>query len=228
MPEVRLIGDLATAEVLDTLRLPGCPLCSLIAAHERRYIQAFWPAARMDPYVRERFWAAGGFCPWHAQLFQHHVAARTCGPAVADLYRRLAERDLPALDERLSSLEGRRHRARRQRWPARQGRCPACEDRDRALARKAAFLVLALDDEDSWRLAGRLLNATFGWWWADIAAGAILVADGIREGAAHLHATRQTTTAPGRPQAAPPCPQAAFARARSPAPIRLTASLTRS
>ncbi|MFN7149294.1 MAG: cation transporter [Microthrixaceae bacterium] len=35
-------------------------------------------------------------------------------------------------------------------------------------------------------LAGLLLNALFGWWWADVAAGAILVAYGIREGIHHL------------------------------------------
>jgi len=37
-------------------------------------------------------------------------------------------------------------------------------------------------------LAGLLLNAWFGWWWADIGAGVIIVAYGIREGAHHLRA----------------------------------------
>lgn len=35
-------------------------------------------------------------------------------------------------------------------------------------------------------LVGLILNAVAGWWWADIAAGAILVAYGLREGRAHL------------------------------------------
>ena len=35
-------------------------------------------------------------------------------------------------------------------------------------------------------LVGLILNAAFGWWWADIAAGAILVAYGLREGRQHL------------------------------------------
>ena len=39
-------------------------------------------------------------------------------------------------------------------------------------------------------LAGLLLNALLGWWWADIAAGAILVAYGIREGHHHLREAR--------------------------------------
>ena len=37
-------------------------------------------------------------------------------------------------------------------------------------------------------LAGLLLNAWFGWWWADIGAGVIIVAYGIREGVHHLRA----------------------------------------
>ncbi len=147
MPEIELIGDLATAEALDAMARPGCPLCSVIATHERRYIEAFWPAARTDPRLRERFWDAGGFCGRHAWLFQHHLAARQTGPAVADLYGRLIERDLSAIDERLGSLERRRRPGRAHRWPERRGRCLACEDRDLALERKAAFLVLVLDDE---------------------------------------------------------------------------------
>jgi divalent metal cation (Fe/Co/Zn/Cd) transporter len=37
-------------------------------------------------------------------------------------------------------------------------------------------------------LVGLILNTLFGWWWADIAAGVILVAYGIREGIHHLRA----------------------------------------
>ena len=39
-------------------------------------------------------------------------------------------------------------------------------------------------------LAGLVLNAVAGWWWADIAAGGVLVVYGIREGLAHLRASR--------------------------------------
>jgi divalent metal cation (Fe/Co/Zn/Cd) transporter len=35
-------------------------------------------------------------------------------------------------------------------------------------------------------LIGLVLNAVIGWWWADIAAGGILVVYGIREGREHL------------------------------------------
>jgi hypothetical protein len=38
-------------------------------------------------------------------------------------------------------------------------------------------------------LAGLLLNAAFGWWWADVAAGGVLVAYGVREGIHHLRST---------------------------------------
>jgi divalent metal cation (Fe/Co/Zn/Cd) transporter len=35
-------------------------------------------------------------------------------------------------------------------------------------------------------LVGLVLNAAVGWWWADLAAGAVLVAYGVREGRHHL------------------------------------------
>jgi divalent metal cation (Fe/Co/Zn/Cd) transporter len=38
-------------------------------------------------------------------------------------------------------------------------------------------------------LVGLVLNAVAGWWWADVAAGAVLVAYGLREGWDHLRAT---------------------------------------
>src|SRR5262245_24724972 len=37
-------------------------------------------------------------------------------------------------------------------------------------------------------LAGLTLNAAAGWWWADLAGGAVIVAYGIREGRDHLRA----------------------------------------
>jgi divalent metal cation (Fe/Co/Zn/Cd) transporter len=39
-------------------------------------------------------------------------------------------------------------------------------------------------------LTGLLLNALLSWWWADIAAGVILVAYGIREGRHYLREAR--------------------------------------
>jgi divalent metal cation (Fe/Co/Zn/Cd) transporter len=39
-------------------------------------------------------------------------------------------------------------------------------------------------------LVGLVLNAALGWWWADIAAGAILVVYGVREGREHLRHAR--------------------------------------
>lgn len=35
-------------------------------------------------------------------------------------------------------------------------------------------------------LVGLVLNAALGWWWADVAAGGILIAYGLREGMEHL------------------------------------------
>ena len=42
-------------------------------------------------------------------------------------------------------------------------------------------------------LLGLILNATLGWWWADVAAGAILVVFGTREGIHHLSEARPDT-----------------------------------
>lgn len=39
-------------------------------------------------------------------------------------------------------------------------------------------------------LLGLTLNAALGWWWADVAAGAVIVVYGVREG---LHLLRRTT-----------------------------------
>ncbi len=35
-------------------------------------------------------------------------------------------------------------------------------------------------------LVGLVLNATLGWWWADVIGGGVLVVYGIREGVEHL------------------------------------------
>jgi divalent metal cation (Fe/Co/Zn/Cd) transporter len=37
-------------------------------------------------------------------------------------------------------------------------------------------------------LAGLLLNAMLGWWWADPLAGLVIVVYGVREGSAALRA----------------------------------------
>ena len=39
-------------------------------------------------------------------------------------------------------------------------------------------------------LLGLVLNAAIGWWWADIAAGSILVVYGLREGREHIRQAR--------------------------------------
>ena len=39
-------------------------------------------------------------------------------------------------------------------------------------------------------LVGLILNAAAGWWWADLAAGIILAAYGLREGRHHLHSAK--------------------------------------
>jgi divalent metal cation (Fe/Co/Zn/Cd) transporter len=57
---------------------------------------------------------------------------------------------------------------------------------DNAVLRAEAKVTLVDGALAAGILAGLVLNAVLGWWWADIAAGAILVAYGIREGSEHL------------------------------------------
>ena len=38
-------------------------------------------------------------------------------------------------------------------------------------------------------LAGLVLNAAFGWWWADLAGGVVIIGYGIREGVHALGAS---------------------------------------
>jgi divalent metal cation (Fe/Co/Zn/Cd) transporter len=50
-------------------------------------------------------------------------------------------------------------------------------------------------------LLGLVVNAIAGWWWADIAAGAVLVGYGLREGLSHLRDSAAGRPDPHRPPA---------------------------
>ena len=43
-------------------------------------------------------------------------------------------------------------------------------------------------------LLGLALNAAAGWWWADVAAGFVIIGYGIREGLVHLGAAASSTS----------------------------------
>jgi len=136
------VGDLATAELLDALRLAGCPLCRVLATDERDYVRTFWRESRLDAEVRRRFVAGGGFCQRHAWLLHRQVAAAGAGAAVADLYGMLVAHDLAAL-ERGSAVRGRRRKGAPGPAGAGSG-CLACSEASRAADRKTWFLVEAL------------------------------------------------------------------------------------
>ncbi|MEX0674746.1 MAG: hypothetical protein WD067_08220 [Gaiellaceae bacterium] len=116
--------DLYTDELVEAFALPGCPVCRVRAIDERRRLDSFGREGRNDPDVRQRFFDAGGFCREHAWRL-HGLG----GPAVADLYGKLAERELRGV-ERRSRRRGRG--------------CPACEAAEAAAERKRYFLVEAL------------------------------------------------------------------------------------
>jgi uncharacterized protein DUF6062 len=134
-----------TLEVVDALALRGCPVCSALDAHERRYVSWFWEGARGDAEVRARFSAAGGFCRRHAWMLHDHLVGLGSSRAVADLYRPLVAADLAQVEALLAALGVRRRPRRRPRdWPRRREPCLACADLRRAEPRKAAMLVDAL------------------------------------------------------------------------------------
>jgi divalent metal cation (Fe/Co/Zn/Cd) transporter len=67
------------------------------------------------------------------------------------------------------------------------GKARTGRELDNAVLRAEAKVTLVDGALAASILVGLVLNAAIGWWWADIAAGAVLVAYGLREGREHLH-----------------------------------------
>jgi hypothetical protein len=140
-------GDLLHAEIVDALALPGCPVCAALRTHERRYIARFWEAARADADLRHRFAMGGGLCRDHAWALHDHHAVREPAGVIGSLYAPLLRRELAGADELLARLaRGGGLRRREARRFTRKGSCLACEELDRASARKAGALAEALLD----------------------------------------------------------------------------------
>ena len=135
--------DIYVDELVQAFSLPGCPLCRVRALDERRRMESFWREGRNSPEARTRFFEAGGFCSKHAWLLHELVVEAHAAYAIADLYGRLADRDLRWLAQVRAGLD-----RRRRRWRSLQRRrgCPACEIREEAAERKSYFLVEALAD----------------------------------------------------------------------------------
>jgi len=124
--------------LLEALRDAGCPLCRLGDRAARRFIEGVLYESVTDPEMRAKLITAHGFCATHSErLASHHD-----GLGSAIIYRSI----LKHLEEELGSLveaDDRGLVARlRERWdqePAgtldSHAPCPACEERDKAVAR---------------------------------------------------------------------------------------------
>jgi hypothetical protein len=137
-----LMVDIFTDELQAALAEAGCPICRVVTAAERLWMDSFWREGRNDRSARAAFFAAGGFCREHALLLQSLARDTRGGAAIADLYRWLAKYDIELL-ARASRQVGHAHRLRRLQL-ARRGICPACEATAAATERKLAFLADAL------------------------------------------------------------------------------------
>jgi hypothetical protein len=135
--------DLLSYELVEAMAQPGCPVCTALDIADERWIKSFWREGRYDRGARQRFFAAGGYCPRHAWLLHESVADAKGGAAIADLYGNLADLDsdrLGRLLERLSSPSRRRRRTELRRKEP----CPACVERTDETERDAYFLTQAL------------------------------------------------------------------------------------
>lgn len=138
--------DLFAFDLEDGLAAGECPICFSLARHMHRWLDAFWREGRQVPEARKRFYAGGGFCHRHAwQLHELVSRGGASAAAIADLYGRLAEQDLAALDR---LLEGRRPR-RGEPVSALEPPAPcfACAEETEALPRKAEFFLELLGTE---------------------------------------------------------------------------------
>lgn len=130
------MSDLFSFDLADGLASGECPLCYAVACHMRRWLESFWREGRQEPRARQHFYAAGGFCHRHVWLLDELVTEHPA--AIADVYGKLAHRDLEALDDLLARTGKRRQPVRRLRRPA---ECAACSEEAEAMERKAEFFL---------------------------------------------------------------------------------------
>ncbi len=139
--------DIFDYDIVEALRRSGCPLCRVEAIDDQRWMGSFWREGKQDPGARRRFYAAGGFCRYHAWLLHRLVAAEAAGAAIADVYGSLAERDIAWLDELRANLD--RGKRRRPRPLGRRAHCPACVALVAGATRKVHFFVELLAEPEA-------------------------------------------------------------------------------
>ncbi|SRR6266540_221826 len=132
--------DIFTDELAAALRLPGCPVCRVAAADERRWMETWWREGRNAKDGRQRFYDGGGFCRRHGWLLHGICLDRGSGAAVAAVYGALADRDLVVLERTQQAIA----RPRRRTLLRRPTACAACVAAGEEVERRAYFLVQLL------------------------------------------------------------------------------------
>jgi hypothetical protein len=133
------MADIFTDELQAALAAGGCPICRVVTAAVRQWMDSFWREGKNDRDARAAFFAAGGFCREHALLLQSLADDSRGGGAIADLYGWLAKYDIELLTHASQELGHPRRRRRLQL--ARRRVCPACEEAAGATERKLSFLI---------------------------------------------------------------------------------------
>lgn len=124
--------------LLEALRDSGCPLCRLGAQAARRFIEGILYESVTDPDMRARLVAAHGLCPTHSE----RLVAYHDGLGSAIIYRSILKHLEGELAELVTEDDENvlaRLRTRWERVPASaleaHEACPACLERDKAVAR---------------------------------------------------------------------------------------------
>jgi hypothetical protein len=135
-------------ELRDALHHPGCPVCTVEAQTDDRYLSGFLHESYQEPEVIAQLIASFGFCPVHSAMLFDRMGATS---QIAFVHQILTQR-------LYDTLAGPRSRFRFSRMLSnlqRPAPCPACRFGDESAARSARFLVRLLDHEDDRRLYAR-------------------------------------------------------------------------
>ena len=119
------------------LNEPGCVMCRLVRESEEQWLWNLLYEYTGDPQVHARFADSLGLCGQHADLMRMVVEKRqlVTPSGVARLYDTVSREELSFLPRAV------------QKGAKKADKCPLCQYRDQASARKASFLARALRNE---------------------------------------------------------------------------------
>lgn len=154
MTEAKFIGFF---RLVETCRLPGCPVCRCVADESRSYLDALLYEQVTDLDTRRAIRAAWGFCNWHTWMLPE-IAGALFGAAI--IYEDLvtlvlqqterlgAERPGPGRRSWFGARIARRGRDAILRLYRRRAICPACTHAAETEKRYLETMVRFVDDGD--------------------------------------------------------------------------------